>query len=170
MYLHSRRILLQKGISALLLMLFSTRSIAQNFRDTDFWETLKTLQCDLYVVEHSSPTYEQLNALAYLHNVLQQHRVTQTHKRFIRNGVQWLNEAAAAHYKKPYTQLTPQQRQMVLRAIVKETWGKQWVETILTYIYEAMLCDPVYGGNGNESGWRWLHHVPGKPRPSKALV
>ena len=31
---------------------------------------------------------------------------------------------------------------------------------------EALLADPVYGGNFDQTGWRWLSHQPGFPRPS----
>ena len=38
---------------------------------------------------------------------------------------------------------------------------------ILTYLLQALLTDPVYGGNPNGVGWKWLHHQPGFPRPPK---
>jgi gluconate 2-dehydrogenase gamma chain len=46
-----------------------------------------------------------------------------------------------------------------------ETNGKQWISTILRYILEALLTDPIYGGNPNAIGWKWLDHQPGFPRP-----
>ena len=35
------------------------------------------------------------------------------------------------------------------------------------YIFEALLSDPVYGGNPEGIGWRWLGHRPGFPRPNQ---
>ncbi len=170
MYLHSRRILFQKGISALCLTLFSRRLLAENVQHSDIFTTLHTVQRDLYAETDTMPSYEAINALVYLKHVLKQPRVAKAHKRFIVNGVRWLNEASIARYKKHYTKLAAPQRNIVLQTIVQEQWGKRWIETLLTYIYEAMLGDPVYGGNRNEVGWKWLHHTPGKPRPTKALV
>jgi len=37
---------------------------------------------------------------------------------------------------------------------------------VLGYIFEALLVDPVYGGNPNGIGWKWLEHQPGLPRPT----
>jgi gluconate 2-dehydrogenase gamma chain len=36
---------------------------------------------------------------------------------------------------------------------------------LLYYIFEALLSDPVYGGNPGGIGWQWLEHQPGFPRP-----
>jgi gluconate 2-dehydrogenase gamma chain len=44
-------------------------------------------------------------------------------------------------------------------------WGRAWLSLLLYYIFEALLSDPVYGGNPGEIGWRWLEHQPGFPRP-----
>jgi len=38
---------------------------------------------------------------------------------------------------------------------------------LLTYILEALLTDPVYGGNPNGIGWTWLQHQPGFPTPTE---
>jgi len=38
---------------------------------------------------------------------------------------------------------------------------------LLTYLLEALLADPVYAGNPNGIGWKWLQHQPGFPRPTK---
>ena len=33
------------------------------------------------------------------------------------------------------------------------------------YLLEALLADPVYGGNTDEVGWKWLGYTAGFPRP-----
>ena len=50
--------------------------------------------------------------------------------------------------------------------MVSTTEGENWVSTLLFYICEALLTDPIYGGNPNGIGWAWLAHQPGFPRPS----
>ena len=42
----------------------------------------------------------------------------------------------------------------------------RWLSTLITYTLEALLSDPLYGGNTNGIGWKWLGHDPGNPRPS----
>ena len=40
---------------------------------------------------------------------------------------------------------------------------------MVTLLFEALLLDPLYGGNKEEKGWKWLNHTPGFPRPTEEL-
>ncbi len=135
-----------------------------------FWQTIALVQQDLFPDQHTVPTLQEIHATTYLQRVMHERRVTQEQKDFIRNGERWLNETAKEQYDKHYVVLSRSQRQKILHVISKERWGEQWITTLLTYIMEAMLCDPVYGGNSKEVGWKWLQHHSGLPRPKKMLV
>ena len=52
-----------------------------------------------------------------------------------------------------------------VRAYEKQGGGR-WLRELIHYILEALLSDPVYGGNPGGIGWRWLEHRPGYKRPS----
>lgn len=43
---------------------------------------------------------------------------------------------------------------------------KIWISWNLNLILESLSLDPIYGVNSNESGWKWLEHQPGYPRPN----
>ncbi|MEE8342688.1 MAG: gluconate 2-dehydrogenase subunit 3 family protein, partial [Gammaproteobacteria bacterium] len=68
---------------------------------------------------------------------------------------------------RPFTALNEQERETVLREIEQSRAGRNWLSTLLTYLLEALLADPVYGGNPNGIGWQWLEHQPGYPLPPK---
>ncbi len=57
------------------------------------------------------------------------------------------------------------QREALLRRIEQSRAGGNWLSLLLTYLLEALLADPVYGGNPDAIGWRWLEHQPGFPTP-----
>ena len=59
------------------------------------------------------------------------------------------------------------QRQMV-ESVYEQNWGSYWLSRLMTLLFEALLCDPAYGVNTDEVGWKWLEHRPGQPRPTKA--
>jgi len=61
--------------------------------------------------------------------------------------------------------ITSQQREDVLRQIEQSQAGRNWLSLLLTYLPEALLADPVYGGNPDGIGWTWLEHQPGYPTP-----
>lgn len=129
-------------------------------------ETLKVVQTDLFPQD----MIQNANAFAYLSIVLNHSRITEENKQFLRNGVKWLNEEAAKKYKKIYTELNSKERQTTLQIIAKESWGESWIKTVLGYIMEAVLGDPIYGINKKQSGWKWLKFEGGLPRPKEALL
>lgn len=43
---------------------------------------------------------------------------------------------------------------------------RYFLRVMMIYTLEALLGDPIYGGNVSESGWKSLNHQAGFPRPS----
>lgn len=136
------------------------------FGVTTLKDTIRVLQNDLV------PKAKELkiNTAEYISIILHHERVTREDKEFLKNGVKWLNEEAVAMYKKTYVKLLPIQRQNVLKSVVKTEWGDSWVYTMMTYTFEAMFGDPIYGSNNNEAGWKWLNFTGGLPRPKKEYL
>lgn len=133
-------------------------------------DTIALVHKDLFPDGRGVPKTNDINASYYLNAILNHSRVSDEMKAFIRDGVKRLNEESAAQYEKVYTRLTASQREKILEEIADTGWGESWIETLLTYLLEAMLGDPVYGGNRAARGWIWLNHKPGLPTPVKALL
>ena len=163
MFVESRRTFFKNCFLTTAVMVMSADEV---FASVTPLQTLSLVQDDLF----PKAKIIRSNASAYISVILNHTLVTDEDKQFLRDGVKWLNEEAVTLYKKIYTQLTPQQRQNTLQTISKQRWGKNWIDTVLKYIMEAMLGDPIYGINKDESGWQWLHHKGGLPRPKEALL
>jgi hypothetical protein len=133
-------------------------------------KTLEVLHKDLFPSSSFIPNVKFINANIYLDKIFAHSRVSHEDKQYIKNGVRWLNEEAINKYKKVYAKLPEEKRQKVLSDITELKWGESWIQTIMMYMMEAMLGDPVYGGNINKLGWKWLNHKSGLPRPTKAYV
>lgn len=129
-------------------------------------QTLAVVQKDLFPKEMIT----QANAYAYVSLVFKHSRVSAQDKQFLRNGTKWLHEEAVAKYNKVYTNLSPQERQDTLKSIANTSWGETWIKTVLSYIMEAVLGDPLYGVNKDEFGWKWLNHKTGSPRPKEMYL
>lgn len=134
------------------------------------FQTVTLLYRDLFPGSDPIPSPHYLHAVDYLGGVLQDPYVDEDTKVFIRNGALWLNESAEERYGKPYYALDDDERQNVLQEVAQITWGDNWLWTMFSYLFEALLCDPVYGANTNEAGWQWLGHVPGYPRPKEPII
>ena len=129
------------------------------------WQTLSQVQEVLFPAADDVPGASDIGASHYLYNAIENPDADMEDKDFIFRGVGWLDDLTQQRYKKSFLQLTAIQQQETIEAIVKSRAGRNWVSTLLTYTLEALLTDPVYGGNKEESGWKWLQHQPGYPTP-----
>ena len=133
-------------------------------------QTIAVVQNDLFPATGFVPSGQYINANGYLRKILNHSRVSDVDKEFIKDGAKWLNEESVAKFKKPYEQLSKDQREKVLKIVVDTDWGESWISTIMNYLLEALLGDPIYGGNKGKIGWKWLNHKGGIPRPTKACL
>jgi len=167
----TRRDLLLGGAALLLLPTGSAAEYARPVTILDEpYQTIAAVQRDLFPGGGGVPSPRMLNAVDYLDGVLRDPYVDDDTKTFLTRGARWLNERARKDFGKAYYLLAPEQRQKVLQAIAAETWGDNWLWNVLSFLFEALLCDPVYGANTHEAGWHWLGHEPGYPRPKVPLI
>jgi gluconate 2-dehydrogenase gamma chain len=127
---------------------------------------MRTVQEHLFPPDDDSPGAADINALSYLHFVLSDPDMDQDNKNLLVNGVNWIEEASFSNYKKSIISLSADELEDILNRIADESWGSRWLSLNLLYIFEALLSDPLYGGNPGGIGWKWLEHDPGLPRPT----
>ncbi len=129
-------------------------------------QTLTALQEHLFPKGPDSPGATDIGAAAYLEWAITVPESDPDSRNTIVNGIGRLQDATIERFDTVFTQLEFMQKERLLRYLADETrWGRVWLSMVLTYIFEALLSDPVYGGNPDQVGWRWLEHQPGFPRP-----
>ena len=131
------------------------------------WNTFSSVQNHLFPKDEDSPGSTDINATAYLKSVLELPGVDDSDKKFIRDGVNWANDLSRQMFERDFHQLNSDKKEQVLQRISKSSAGESWLALLLLYIFEALIADPVYGGNKNKVGWQWLEHAPGFPLPSE---
>ena len=136
----------------------------------DPWKTISAVQQHLFPASDDAPGAAEIGALRYLHNAIENPDADGEDRAFIFNGVGWLNDLTQEKYQQSFAGLDEQQREIVLRQIEDSRAGRNWLSLLLTYLLEALLADPVYGGNPQGIGWRWLEHQPGYPTPPPGKV
>jgi len=87
------------------------------------------------------------------------------HPSFSREDVHFLFEGAKrlAREYPLFLIYAPPQKEMVLRRFEETLEGQEWLSQLLYYGLEAMLGDPIYGGNTKMQGWRNFAHTPPQP-------
>ncbi len=130
---------------------------------------LQLVQDILFPAEENAPGARDINAAEYLRAVLLDSHVDPDERRYLINGLDWLEEEALERWEKSFVNMLPLERETLIEHLTTHNWGESWLASVLLFIFEALLSDPIYGGNTGEAGWKWLGHVPGQPRPQGKL-
>ena len=131
------------------------------------WPTFAAVHEVLFPADGNGPSAHDILSTQYLQLLLQTPDFDAEERKFILEGVAWLDQYAQEQNKKAFLALNVPQRDAVLRAIAESSAGDRWLNALLIYVLEALLCDPVYGGNPQGIGWQWLQHQAGFPRPTQ---
>lgn len=143
-------------------LLTDTYSFTQHQKDT-----LIAVQMQLFPDDGDGPSANDVNALSYLQWALTDlDNDADGDGEFISKGIGWLDGLAEQTQGSGFIKLTTKQQDKVLQQISQSSAGENWMSLLIYYLMEALLFDPIYGGNPNGIGWTWLKHQPGFPAPT----
>ena len=129
---------------------------------------LRTVQLQLFPADGDGPSAEDLHALAYLQWALTDpDNLEDGDRAFIARGISWLEELSRQEYNNDFHHISGLQQHRLLEKVSNSAAGENWMSLLIYYLLEALLLDPVYGGNPDGIGWKWLQHQPGFPRTDK---
>ncbi len=132
------------------------------------FKIIKAVQEHLFPHEPEAPGASDVHAAEYLQMTLGQPGFDPEIRDFLLSGIEQFQTFLTENRISAFETLSADQREHVLLEVRTLSWGENWLSLLLTYIFEALLSDPVYGGNTDEIGWKWLEHIPGLPRPTQA--
>ena len=140
---------------------------------TGQWLTLAAVQDHLLPAEPSNPKApgaREVHATAYLDRALAVPGFDADSRSLILQGIGWLDDLARERHRAAFYDLGPGLREDLLHRIAGTPAGERWLSSLIGYTLEALLADPLYGGNPGGIGWVWLDHDPGQPRPTAANI
>lgn len=129
------------------------------------WRTVEAVQTHLLPSEPAAPGAREIHAETFLRGALADPKIVSAERVFLVEGVESLDKLARDTTGKPFIELLHNERESVLRRFEATPEGERWLGEMLGYLMEALVGDPVYGGNAGGAGWKWLAHTPGFPRP-----
>lgn len=162
-----RRFLIQAAGGSVALLFGLRRPADADTTAFDPWPTLDAVSRHLLPSETDSPGATDIHALDYLRFVVGDRRVDRQEREFLLQGCEWLDELARQGHAQPFVALSADAREGLLRQTAATPVGEIWIATLLTYLFEALLTAPAYGGNPDGIGWRWLQYIPGFPLPAE---
>jgi hypothetical protein len=135
---------------------------------TSFDKAFRGVEATITAVqEHMFPEKSKLPSATSM-NVTQFLFETITHKSFDRDIKAYILEGAqelVSREKGRFTSMTSVDKEKALRAYEETNYGSSWLSRIMTMTMEGMFCDPIYGSNIKESGWKSVQSYGGFPRP-----
>ncbi|WP_456418108.1 gluconate 2-dehydrogenase subunit 3 family protein [Thiolapillus sp.] len=144
---------------------FAAIRLAATGMDASQWKTMAAVQAHLFPSEEHAPGAEEVNAAPYLQWVLSDPGLDAATREMFRKGVASIMALSEEAHNQAFPALTSAQKEKLLRKLESQPGGRHWLHEVLHYILEAALTDPVYGGNPDGIGWKWLGHKPGYKRP-----
>ncbi|MDX1294798.1 MAG: gluconate 2-dehydrogenase subunit 3 family protein [Sulfurimonadaceae bacterium] len=139
--------------------------------DTRIWKTLEAVQQHLLPGGNGAPSARQVRATNYLYMTMRHSSFDYEIRDFVLQGALWAESEAVGLYGRSFDLLKAGEQARICQILVHEYGrGESWLSTLISYTLEALLSDPIYGGNVDEAGWKWLGHVPGTPRPKQRFV
>lgn len=130
---------------------FAAIRVEQTGLDASQWAMVAKVQDHLLPSEPDAPGAREINATQYLQWVLSDPEFDSGQRELIARGAQHLDGLLRES----------SDMEAALRQYEQEPGGKRWISTLLDYLLEALLADPVYGANPDQIGWKWLQHQPG---------
>ena len=129
------------------------------------WITVAAVLSHLLPAGPDTPGAVEVNAIGYVYRSLTTEGADQGDLEQLRAGARRLDALVLADYLSEFGALAYDQREAALRKLEATQSGQRWLSMLMVYLLEALLADPMYGGNTDARGWQWLRHQPGFPRP-----
>jgi len=130
------------------------------------FKVIEAVQEVLFPKGLQAPSASEFGATNYLATVSAHTSFWAEDLKFLHYGTELLIDE-----EPDFLTLSPKEQDEALREFIEgNEKGKNWLALLLFYTLEALLSDPIYGGNRNELGWKWLNHKTGKPQPLKMFA
>ncbi|OQX50083.1 MAG: hypothetical protein B5M46_01875 [Epsilonproteobacteria bacterium 4484_20] len=112
------------------------------------------------------PSAREMRATAFLFETVAHPSYDRDIRAFVIEGAKELD----SREKGKFISYTAKEKERALRAYEESSYGSSWLSRIMTLSMEAILSDPVYGGNIKEKGWKALQTEGGQPRPESRYI
>ena len=133
-------------------------------------KTIKAIQQILLPDDGFGPGAIKINAYNYFIWATADIQMDLDDRNFVFNGLKWTEQLSEKEYSKAFFELDIRHQKIIVIKMTDLDWGKTWLSVMMTFILEALLSNPLYGGNPNQEAWRWLNHYAGSPQPDKTLM
>lgn len=128
--------------------------------------TLMAVQEHLFPEGSKLPSARSMKVTQFLFETMMHQSFDRDIKAFVIEGAQELENRE----KGRFVTMTDQEKEKALRAYEETQYGRNWLSRIMTLTMEGLFCDPIYGSNIQEAGWKVISSYGGFPRPTTRYI
>ena len=144
---------------------------AKEFRDFEkhFKEVepiLAAVQEHMFPPGSKIPSARSMRLTQFLFETIMHESFDRDIKAFVLEGAKELEKRENGRF----LMLSAEEKERALRNYEKTEYGSSWLSRMMTLSVEGLFCDPVYGSNIQERGWRSIASYGGFPRPRSRYI
>jgi len=136
----------------------------QAFKEVE--PTIAAVQRHMFPEGSKLPSAASMNATQFLFETISHKSFDRDIKAFVLEGAQELHRRENGHF----VSMSSAEKEKALRSYEETDYGSSWLSRIMTLTMEGLFCDPIYGSNVNEGGWKALGAYGGFPRPKTTYL
>lgn len=127
------------------------------------WVWIEAVYETLFPKTATMPSAKEFGAIEYLQKNIGHITFDKDDRDFILQG--------ARDFKKAYPNfLHVKEKIKILKELQTNNYGNSWLDTLIYYGIEAMMSEPIYGGNKKRIGWKSVGHIGGEPVPKRRYI
>lgn len=134
--------------------------------------TIAAVQEHLFPEGSQIPSARSMHAIQFLFETVDHKSYDRDIRAFVIEGAQELEKRVKLDKRTEgrFVLLSSADKEKALRAYEETNYGSNWLSRIMTLTMEGLFCDPLYGSNVKEAGWKALNAYGASPRPKTRYI
>ncbi|MBI5608730.1 MAG: gluconate 2-dehydrogenase subunit 3 family protein [Deltaproteobacteria bacterium] len=141
------------------------RSAAEDPLTAGQWLDLAAVQALILPSEAEVPGAAEIGATQYVRQALADPRLEPDDLESLQGLLLALERGARQTGGPSFAALAAKNQADIIEKLLSDPEAAEQFGVVVVCTLEALLTDPVYGGNRNGAGWRWLGLEPALPQP-----
>ncbi len=142
-------------------LLFSSNIAIAKSINKDTLAVLDEVYEILFPKTNTMPSSKEFGALEFLVKNINHKSFDDYDKNLVLEGTKDFHSTFPS-----FLNLKSKEKKQIIEDIINTNdYAQSWLSKLIYYALEALLSDPLYGGNKNQIGWKSVNHKIGYPRP-----